>query len=78
MPRVYLTETDKQDADFEKIIRQHMGYELLTITALASQIDMPRETLSRKLKNPDRFSRRELRMICRRLHVSEDLKSKLI
>ena len=73
MPKVYLTKDDKLDEDFRRLIRVGMARQGIdTQKELARKMRCSDETMSYRLRNPDSFSRRELRHICKILKIAPE------
>ena len=80
MPKVNLAADKHRDEEMRRLIKMAMareGYE--TQRALAKKLRCKEETLSRRLRKPDSFTRRELRQICKVLRITgEELASVII
>lgn len=64
MPRIRQYATKYANEDFQAEVRQRQGfYNVMTITALAEHIGMPRSTLGVKLKAPEKWTVDDLRKL---------------
>lgn len=64
MPRIRQYAAKYAEEDFRAEVRQRQGfYNLMTITALAEHIGMPRSTLGVKLKAPEKWTVEDLRKL---------------
>lgn len=70
MPKVYLTEAQKRDDDFRRLVAVGLASSgVRTQKALSEKMNMKPSTMSAKLKKPDNFRRDELRALCRVLRI---------
>lgn len=73
MPKVYLTQSDKADEAFRRMIKVAMAREGIdTQKALAKRMKSKESTLSYRLHHPDSLSVRELRHMRRILKLTAD------
>ena len=64
MPRIRQYATKYANEDFQAEVRQRQGfYNVMTITALAEHIGIPRSTLGVKLKAPEKWTVEDLRKL---------------
>lgn len=71
MPKVYLTQSDKADEAFRRLIKMAMAREgIETQKALAKKMKCKDETLSYRLHHPGSCSVRELRHLRRILKIT--------
>jgi len=73
MPRVVLTESERDREAVESLIKKHAGAMRLTM-----RIGMPSATLYKRLHDPDTFRRGEMRRICKALKIPEDERGGLL
>ncbi|MFR3391116.1 MAG: helix-turn-helix domain-containing protein [[Clostridium] scindens] len=69
MPRVVLTESQRDREAVESLIKKHAGAMRLTMPMLAKRIGMPSATLYKRLHDPDTFRRGEMKRICKALKM---------
>lgn len=73
MPKVSLSPDKQQDEALRRLIRMAMAREgYTTQKALAKKMNCSEAILSYRLRNPDSFSRRELRHIRKILRISQE------
>ena len=73
MPRVYVTQSDKADEAFRRLIKMAMAREGIdTQKALAKRMKSKENTISYRLHHPGSLSLRELRTLRRILKLTED------
>lgn len=72
MPKVTLTEQARVDEKLLRYIRRQRGDLDLTQREVAQKIGLHEDTFSRRLKDPDTFTRRELRCLFKVLHFTEE------
>ena len=73
MPRVYVTQSDKADEAFRRMIKVGMAREGIdTQRALAKRMKSKDNTISYRLQNPGSLSLREFRILRKILKLTAD------
>lgn len=73
MPKIFLTENQKRDDAFVRLVKSHMAQEgVFELYKLADRLKIKRSTLSSKMNNPDTFKKGELRMLCKTLKIAPE------
>ena len=73
MPKVYLTADAKKDEEFRRLVKMAMAREgIYTQRELAKRLICKELTVSKRLREPDTISRRELRNYCKVLKISAE------
>lgn len=73
MPKIYLTEQAKKDDRLRYYVGQQMGGLRLTRMDVAHKLGYKSaKTLRMRLKNPDLFTRGELRCLAQILHLTDE------
>lgn len=71
MPKVYLTKNEKKDEELRRLFKMAMAREgISTQRELAKRLKCREQTVSYRLRNPDSFTREELKDYCRVLRIS--------
>ena len=73
MPRLRQSEKQQREEKFRRLVRKNMamsGYQYMY--SVADVLGINRDTLARKMKNPDEFSVAELRRLMQALNFPED------
>lgn len=71
MPKLPPTEKQKVDSALNEYVAVHLLRQSMTKTQLAKAVGCERPTLWAKLKNPDKFTRGELRRLYKVLHFTK-------
>jgi len=78
MPKVVLTEYQRDREVVESVIKQYAGSLRITIPEVAKRARMPESTLYKRIYDPDTFRRGELKRICKVLKIPEEEKKRLL
>lgn len=78
MPKVRLTEAQREQELFESVIKKYAGAVLMSTAEIAKRAGMPTRTLYKRLNQPRTFTLDELKRICNTLKIPEDERGKLI
>lgn len=74
MPKVTLTETQREQEAIESMIRKYAGAMRMSIPQAAQKAGIPYTTLYKRLHDPDTFSRREMKRLCKVLKIPDEEK----
>ncbi len=72
MPKIAITDEEKQNRVVRSIIAKNMELYGITEEELAIKCRFTTQTLRNKKKRPETFTLKELRTLCRTLHVSNE------
>lgn len=72
MPKVTLSEHQRDKEAVESVIRKYAGAQCMSIPKLAKKAQIAECQIYNRLKDPDMFRRGELRRICKILHIPDD------
>jgi len=72
MPKVILSEAQRDQEAIEKLIKKYAGAENLTLPKVAKLVGMPATTFYKRINHPETSSLGELRRICRVLKIPEE------
>lgn len=73
MPKVFLTEKQKQEDLIVRILLKYMGAQKITsISGLADKLNINKDRMLRRFKNPSKLTLEELKLIARYLHIPDD------
>lgn len=72
MPKVILTEHQRDKEAVESVIRKYAGAQCMSIPQLAKKAQIVECQLYSRLKDPDMFRRGELKRICKVLHIPDE------
>jgi len=78
MPKVTLTESQREQELFETTIMKYAGAALMSTAELAKRARMPTRTLYKRLNQPRTFTLDELKRVCNTLKIPEEERGKLI
>lgn len=79
MGKTYLTEAQRRDDEFRKLVKVGLASSGLdTQRELAKKIKMRESTLSAKLRHPDRFRRDELRLLVKALRIEPEAMGRVL
>lgn len=74
MPKVTLTEAQREQEAIESMIRKYAGAMRMSIPQAAQKAGIPYTTLYKRLHDPDTFSRREMKRLCKVLKIPDEEK----
>lgn len=77
MPKVMLTETDRDKENFERTIRKYAGANLLSMPQVAKLAKIPYQTLYKRMLDPDSFRRGEMRRLFKVLKIPPEERNEL-
>lgn len=77
MPKVRNAEEEAR-REMNAIIKYYMALQLMDLKVLSMKAVIPYSTLTKRMRNPDTFTRAELRRVCSVLHVRMEDRGKLI
>ena len=77
MPKVRNAEEEAR-REMLAILRYYMQLHLMDMQILSAKAVIPYSTLTKRMRNPDTFTRAELRRVCCALHVRAEDKGKLL
>lgn len=73
MPKVFLTEQQKQSDLILRILFKYMGaMRITTVTRLANNMHQNTDRMLRRFREPTKLTIAELRLIARYLHIPDD------
>lgn len=78
MPKVTLTEYQRDQETVESIIRKYAGAQRISLPTLAKKIPIAECQIYKRLNYPDTFRRGELKRICKILHIPDEEKLMLL
>lgn len=78
MPKVTLTESQREQELLESTIKKYAGAALLSTAELAKRASIPTRTLYKRLNQPRTFTLGELKRVCDTLKIPEEERGKLI
>lgn len=78
MPKVILTEQQRDQETVENIIRKYAGAQRISLPTLAKKIPISESQIYKRLNYPDTFIRWELKRICKILHIPDEEKLLLL
>ncbi|WP_130861465.1 helix-turn-helix domain-containing protein [Bacilliculturomica massiliensis] len=79
MPKLKERQDEKQDRLFAAFLAKNMALrQISSQDEIAKMLGINRSTLNYKLKNPDRFTRKELRSLFKMLGFTDEEKSQVV
>ena len=77
MPKV-LNEFQRDQEWVESIIKKYAGSQRKTLPQIAKSAGIPYSTLYKRIREPDKFQRGELRRLCKALKIPDAEKAMLL
>lgn len=78
MAKAYLTEQQRLDDEFRRVVRVGMAEQNLKQYQLAEKMQLKATTLQSKLQRPDTFKRNELRLLRKVLKIAPETMAQII
>lgn len=78
MAKAYLTEQQRLDNEFRRVVRVGMAEQNLKQYQLAEKMQLKATTLQSKLQRPDTFKRGELRLLRKVLKIAPETMAQII
>lgn len=78
MAKAYLTEQQRLDDEFRRVVRVGMAEQNLKQYQLAEKMQFKPTTLQSKLQRPDTFKRGELRLLRKALKIAPETMAQII
>lgn len=78
MAKAYLTEQQRLDDEFRRVVRVGMAEQNLKQYQLAEKMQLKATTLQSKLQRPDTFKRNELRLLRKVLRIAPETMAQII